>query len=239
MYGWRARIGLLVPSSNSTNEPEFYGVLPRGVSLHTARLPLEDVNADDLERMAETAEDVTARLRHADVDVVCYGCTTGSLVKGHDYAERLERTLADVADAPAVATALSVERALEALDAESIAVVTPYIDDLNARERTFLEDGGFEVESIAGHGIERNTEIGALTPEEAYRQAVDAIDGPGTDADALFISCTNYRTFEAIERIEADTDVPVVTSNQATLWDAMATLGIDRSAMPLGRLFDT
>ncbi len=120
-----------------------------------------------------------------------------------------------------------------------MAVVTPYIDDINERERRFLETGGFEVESISGHGIERNTQIGALTPEEAYRQAADAIEEPGTDADAVFISCTNYRTFEAIERIEADTGVPVVTSNQATLWDAMTNLEIDRSGMPLGRLFET
>jgi maleate isomerase len=239
MYGWRARIGLLVPSSNTTNEPEFQRVLPEGVSLHTGRLPLEDVNADELERMAGTAERIGERLKHAAVDVICYGCTTGSLVKGHGYAEELESTLTSVTDVPAVATALSVERALDTLGAESVAVVTPYIDDINERERRFLETGGFEVESISGHGIERNTQIGALTPEEAYRQAADAIEEPGTDADAVFISCTNYRTFEAIERIEADTGVPVVTSNQATLWDAMTNLEIDRSGMPLGRLFET
>ena len=70
MYGWRARLGLLVPSSNTTNEPEFHRVLPEGVSLHTGRLPLEDVTADDLAAMAETASGATDRLRHADVDVV-------------------------------------------------------------------------------------------------------------------------------------------------------------------------
>jgi maleate isomerase len=236
MFGWRTRLGLLVPSSNSTNEPEFQRVLPSGVSLHTARLPLEDVTGDDLAAMAETAERATERLAHADVDVVAYGCTTGSLIKGHDYADSLEGEIEATADAPAVVTALSVERALSAVGAESVTVVTPYIEDLNEREREFLEAGGFEVTSIGGHGIEPNTEIGALRPEAAYRQAADAID---PDADAVFISCTNYRTFGIIERLEADLGIPVVTSNQATLWDALRQPGVDASGIELGRLFQS
>lgn len=235
MYGWRGRLGLLVPSSNTTNEPEFGPVLPEGVSLHTGRLPLEDVNADDLSAMAETATDAAAHLAHAGVDVVAYGCTTGSLVKGHDYAEDLEARLAETTGVPAVATALSVERALDALDAETISVVTPYIADLNERERAFLETGGFDVRSIDGRGIEPNREIGALAPEAAYRQAVAAADHA---ADAVFVSCTNYRTFEAIEPLEADLDRPVVTSNQATLWDALRRLDVDHTRVELGRLFE-
>lgn len=234
MFGWRARLGLLVPSSNTTNEPEFHDALPVGVSLHTARLPLEDVTIDDLASMASTAERVTERLGHADVDVVAYGCTTGSLIKGRDYADRLEAEIAAAADAPAVATALSVERALKVLDADTVTVVTPYTADVNERERAFLEDGGFEVTSITGHELEVNREIGTLRAEDAYRQAIAAVDD---DADAVFISCTNYRTFDVVERLEADLGIPVVTSNQATLWDALGRTDVDRSALDLGRLF--
>lgn len=235
MYGWRARLGLLVPSSNTTNEPEFQHVLPDGVSVHTGRLPLEDVTVDDLEAMSHTAERASERLGHADVDVAAYGCTTGSLVRGHGYAEELERTIAAAADAPAVATALSVERALTEVGAESVAIVTPYVEELNERERSFLEDGGFDVTVVTGRGIEPNTEIGGLWPEAAYRQAKAAFDD---DADALFVSCTNYRTFEIIHRLEADLGVPVVTSNQATLWDALRRLELDHTAVDLGRLFE-
>ncbi len=235
MYGWRGRLGLLVPSSNSTNEPEFGPVLPDGVSLHTGRLPLEDVNADELSAMAETATAAAEHLAHAGVDVVAYGCTTGSLVKGHDYAEDLEARLADTTGVPAVATALSVERALEALGAETVSVVTPYVADLNDREREFLQTAGFDVASIGGRGIEPNREIGMLSPEAAYRQASAAVD---EGADAVFISCTNYRTFEAIEPLEADLERPVVTSNQATLWDALRRLDVDHRTVDLGRLFE-
>lgn len=235
MYGWRGRLGLIVPSSNTTNEPEFYRWLPEGVSLHTSRMRLEDATADTLERMADDVERCGDLLATADVDVVAYGCTTGSLVKGPGYDEEIESRLAEIADAPAVATAASIKRAFDALDLSSIAITTPYIDDLNRREADFLDAAGYDVVAIDGLGIAPNTEIGAQRPETAYRKARDL---DHEDADGIFISCTNYRTFEIIEALEADLEKPVVTSNQATLWDALRTMGVDRSGLALGTLFE-
>jgi len=83
--------------------------------------------------------------------------------------------------------------------------------------------------------IEPNTEIGALWPEDAHRQVVESVD---EEVDAVFISCTNYRTFGIIEQLEADLGVPVVTSNQATLWDALGHTDVDRTEVELGRLFE-
>lgn len=234
MYGWRARLGLIVPSSNTTNEPEFYRHLPDGVSLHTARMRLSDANAEELETMADDIERCGELLATADVDVVAYGCTTGSLVKGPGYDEDIEARLSDTVDAPAVATAAAVKRAFDALDLERIAIATPYIDDLNDREADFLEAAGYEVAGIDGLNIEPNLEIGAQLPEVAYREA-RAIDS--LDAEGVFVSCTNYRTFEVIERLEEDLGKPVVTSNQATLWNALRRAGVE-AELPLGTLFE-
>lgn len=85
-----------------------------------------------------------------------------------------------------------------------------------------------------GLELEANAAIGSQTPENAYRQVWKLDHG---DADGVFISCTNYRTFEIIEQLEDDLDKPVVTSNQATLWDAMRNAGVDAD-LPLGRLFE-
>lgn len=223
MYGWRRRIGLIVPSSNTTNEPEFQRWLPDGVSLYTTRMELRNTNAAALERMSEQAEAAGERLADADVDVVVYGCTTGSLVKGPGYDLDLESRLEAVAGVPAVATAASIKRAFEALDIDRLSVATPYIEDLNERERSFLEAAGYDVVAIDGLGIEPNLEIGALGPEEAYRVATQV---DRESAEAVFISCTNFRTFEVVRTLEADLDKPVVTSNTATLWDALRTIGL-------------
>ena len=234
MTGWRARIGLLVPSSNTAAEVEFPSAVPTGVATHVARLSLESVTADALDTMGEEVSRAGELLAHADVDAVAYACTTGSLLHGPGYDADLEDELSTSADAPAVATALSVDRALSALAVDRVAVATPYVDDLNEREREYLEAAGFELGAIEGRGIEANREIGALDHRDAYRQARSiAADG---SADGIFISCTNYRTLGAIEPLEDDLGVPVITSNQATLWDVCRVANVAVNGP--GRLFD-
>lgn len=228
MTGWRARLGLVVPSSNTTAEPETEAYTPDGVSVHAARMSLESVTADALDSMATDAERAATLLSHADVDAVAYACTTGSLLHGPGFDAELEETLSTAADAPAVATALSVDRALSALSARQIAVATPYVDDLDEREREYLEDAGYEVVTMAGRGLEENTAIGALRPADAYRQARAVVDQLAADQtiDAVFLSCTNYRTLPVVETLERDLGVPVVTSNLATLWDVTRAAGL-------------
>lgn len=232
MHGERGRLGLIVPSSNTTNEPEFAAALPADVSLHTARMRLVDVAADDLSAMADDTERCADLLATADVDVVAYGCTTGSLVHGPGYDREIEQRIADRVDVPAVATAASVKRAFDALDVESVAVTTPYTDELNDREETFLADAGYDVVEMTGLGLDSNVEIGEQFPETAADAAREA-DAPA--ADAVFISCTNYRTFEVIADLERELDKPVVTSNQATLWDALARLDAGASSASSAR----
>lgn len=112
-------------------------------------------------------------------------------------------------------TSTAVLEALDVLDAQSLLIVTPYSDEINQKEKEFLEGNGFEVLDIKGLNLTDNLEIGKLEPYVVYRLAKAMFAG---DADAIFISCTNLRTFEIIEKLERDLGVPVITSNQATLW---------------------
>lgn len=224
MEGWRARIGLVIPSSNTTNGPEFRRTVPEGVSVHVARMYLERTNAETLTAMTEEIDRCGDLLSTADVDVAVFGCTTGSLVGGPGFEETVESRLRAATGVPTVATAAAIKRAFSALGVETLAVTTPYIEDLNRREVTFLDDAGYDVVDVTGLGIETNVEIGRLSPETAFRRAKE-VDRPG--ADAIFISCTDYGTFPIIDRLERDLGKPVVTSNQATLWATLRTLGID------------
>ncbi|MCL7417228.1 MAG: aspartate/glutamate racemase family protein [Halalkalicoccus sp.] len=231
MSDWR-RLGVVIPSSNTAVEREFPRDVPETASVHASRMPLESVTAEALDSMSDRAVECAELLSHAAVDAVAYACTTGSLLHGPGFDEELEEALSATIDGPAVATALSVDRALDALGVERVAVRTPYNDDLNEREREYLEAAGYEVVSLSGLGLEDNTEIGALTPENAVEQ-VRTVDP--TDADAVFVSCTNYPTLPAVESLESDLGVPVVTSNGATLWDLCRVL--DMSIEGPGRLF--
>lgn len=222
------QLGLIVPSSNTTAEPEFRALAPNDTTVHAARMPLEDVTEDELEEMADGAERAAELLSHADVDGVAYACTTGSLLHGTGFDAELESRLSTITGTPAVATALSVTRALSALDIKRVAVITPYTNDLNELEQEYLEDSGFNAVSIEGRGIVDNTEIGGLTPEDAERQVRSAITHV-SGIDGIFISCTNYRSSAVLSRLEESFDVPVISSNVATMWDLSNRLDIEAS----------
>lgn len=238
MFGWRRRLGLVVPSSDGTCEAEFFNHLPDGVSVHTSRILLEGgvADAETLTRMNDDLERSVELLETVDADVIAYACTTGSLVNGVGYETTIEERITDLSGVPSVATAASIKRAFDHLGAESIAVATPYIDDLNEREERFLEESGYDVVAMDGLGLETDNEIGAQFPAAAYRQA-RALDHES--ADCVFISCTGYHTHDIVEPLEADLGKPVVTSNQATLWDALETLGVDDADVSFGSLFES
>jgi maleate isomerase len=233
LYGWRARIGLIVPSSNTTMEPEFSKIMPEGVSVHTARLKLVNVDAESLRKMAERSVEAAEDLATAEVDLIVYGCTTGSLLEGSRWEEELRLRIEKATGITVITTAQAVVKSLKALGARKVSVATPYIEELNEREKRFLEENGFKVIKIKGLGIVRNTEIGKQPPWVAYRLALEV--ARDSDADVLFISCTNFRTLEVINYLEETLQIPVISSNTSTAWLALRTLGI-RDSINYGKL---
>ncbi|WP_270933103.1 maleate cis-trans isomerase family protein [Falsiroseomonas oryzae] len=234
-YGWRARIGLIVPSTNTINEPEFWRLAPRGVTIHTARATSTgEFSEAYFARLREAGQRCAEDLATAEVDIIAYGCTSGSIVCP------LEEIVADLharTGIPAIATAGSVVAALRALKVKRVAVATPYVDFINEREEEFLTRHGFEVTSLHGLRLgetqaERRS-IGRVPPEHVYRMA-RICDRP--EAEAIFVSCTNLATLDVIAQIEADLGKPVVTSNQACFWHCLRSLGIPDRIEGYGRL---
>lgn len=218
----KRRIGLLLPSSNTTMEPEFYAMAPEGLTIHSARMRLEEVTPETLEEMAREARRAASLLATAEVDVLVYGCTSGSLLKGVKWERRLVEELEDETGIEAVSTAGAVVEALKELGVRRVAVATPYIDEINRLEQRFLEECGFEVAAIKGLSLRKNTEIGVVCGD----RVVELARGVAGDAEGVFISCTNLPTIGVIERLERELDKPVVTSNQASMWMALKVLGL-------------
>lgn len=234
-FGWKARIGLIVPSTNTVNEPEFWNMAPEGVSIYTARAMLSGPQSEDSYRkMADEVNGAADQLATAEVDVIAYGCTSGSFICP---MSEITDSMARRADAPAVTAAGAVVAALKSLGARKIAVATPYIQFVNDREVAFLREHGLEATSLhsldMGHTQEERRAIGRVPAEAVFRLA-RAADRP--DADALFISCTNLASAQLIAEIEAELGKPVVTSNQACLWACLRLLGLRVSVGGYGRL---
>ncbi|HIC96327.1 TPA: maleate cis-trans isomerase [Candidatus Bipolaricaulota bacterium] len=223
------RIGLIIPSSNTTMEVEFTRHLPEGVSVHSARVHLERVTVEELEGMAERVEEAALLLGDARVDLIVYGCTTGSLIKGKGYDLELERRIEGATGIPALATAHAVLEALKERGLKRIVVATPYIAEVNEKEREFLLANGLEVVAIRGLGLLRNQEIGLQEPRVVYKLGEELME-EHPEAEGLFISCTNLRTFEVLRPLEDELRKPVISSNQATLWQALKKIDMRRES---------
>ena len=143
MYGRRGRIGLITLASDTSVLPEYIRVIPDGVAVYAAPivLPRGEVSAAALAEMltGDQLERAAALLVWADVDVIVFACTTGSLVHGVGWDREVAARIARASGRAATTTTTAVLSALEAIRATSLAVATPYLEELNEIERQFLE----------------------------------------------------------------------------------------------------
>ena len=236
----RKRIGVMVPSTNTTCEADFQMTVPRDVTIHGQRLWMtnEGTGDDAYVRMNGEIESGARYLATAHVDVVVYGCTTGSFYKGPGWDTEMLELIRREAGVPAVATSPSVVEALRFFGARRLSVATPYPEWNNQRLRAYLEAQGFEVLNVDGEpraAAAGNQGINDQDPEEVAEFA-SRVCRP--EADALLCSCTAWRSVEAVAAIEARTGKPVVSSNQSTIWTALRALGITRPITGFGRLLE-
>ena len=232
---WRARIGTIIPVSNTTNEIEYNRMKPDGVTTHFTRVPLEsNPAADDFAGMLDQAGQAAAELSAAGADVIAYGCTSGSMACP---ANRLLGAMEATSGLPVFSTAGAILEALVALGVKRVAMATPYIDATNDKEKAYIERHGFGVTKIAGLGLggslEKIQKISRVSPSDAFDH-VRSVDSD--DADAVLICCTDFGTADILQPLENELGKPVLSSNSASFWAALRRSGIDEKISGYGRL---
>lgn len=235
------RIGILVPSTNTSVEADFQRVVGRDITIHTARLYIPDgeMTPEFLDQMNADLDSKVRDLASANVDVIAYCCTSGSFYKGTAWDKSVVERASKISGRPCITTSLAVAEALSKLGIKKMSVMTPYPEWTNEKLTTYYQANGFEVASINGdvraaRGGHRA--INDQNPDEIREFAVEHVV-PGVDG--IFCSCTAWRAFEAIPDIEIATGLPVVSSNQATIWAVLSRLGKLRQANSYGRLFQS
>jgi maleate isomerase len=224
------RLGILLPSSATVQEVDFYRRVPTGVSVHSARMRLTRATVDDEVRMLDAhtmpaAEDL-ATIRP---DVVVFSCTSAGALRGRSYDASLCADIGRVTGAPVVSTLTAVGDALRGAGARSVALVTPYPEPITALVRTSLEAEGFHVTTAAGLGLADSLDIAAVEPADIQRFAVEIFRQ--APADAVCLACCTFRAYDAREAIQRELGVPVVTSNQAALTAALRHLRLAPAAV--------
>lgn len=229
----RARIGLLALATDLNSEADLRRMLPDDVGLFSNRV--QHTNPMSLQALRRVADDLpragSGLLPGLDLDVVIYGCTSGTIALGEAATlEAVARARASRHQTTPVTASLA---ALRRLGARRVSILTPYREDVNRALGSYYASRGLEVLNVAGLGMDDDYAMTALPPQalvEAGRQAM----APG--ADALFISCTALRASLAVDALEAALGRPVVTSNQAIAWHVLRLLGDPWSGAP-GQLF--
>ena len=87
------KLGLIIPSSNTTIEAEFWRMVSEWATVHTSRMKLTEITLEDLEKMEEKMWEAVSRLIDADIDILGYGCTSGSLFKGKSHGREIEEKI--------------------------------------------------------------------------------------------------------------------------------------------------
>ena len=220
------RVGLIVPSTNTVMEPDLYRNLPPGTTVHTSRMLLQgSVTVEAEELMLDVyLPDCAQQIGTLMPDVVVFGCTSAGALRGPAYEQELAGEISRATGAPTITIMGAVVEELKRLDVSSVAVLTPYSEEINDTIKESLEASGFTVPHIDGMDVKGAFNIAAVSPEEIVSYVQEQLDG--VESDCLFVSCANLKSVDVLDRIREVAGRPVVTSNQAVLEGVRRTIGI-------------
>lgn len=220
------RVGLIIPSLNVIVEDDLRRELPADVGYHIGRLRLRKTHGRVTQAaLLEAGQDAVAQsslLADAGMDAIAFNCTGASLSDGPQGARRLQDEISAMTKTPATTTILSVVRALRASGLRRIVHVCPFTAEFGADEAAFLRAEGFEIVESRGLNFTDARLAAKMSPQEIVEIAV-GVDRP--EADGLFLACANVRAMEATAELQRRLAKPVVTSNQAVIWDLLDMIG--------------
>jgi maleate cis-trans isomerase len=217
MYGWRSRIGLMIPYDNSVIEPEFNRTLPRGVSAHVVRS-----TKTDRKDLAEESIGLAKAMVHLNLSIALYACNASSFMQGRVWHDEFLQRFAAAAGVPSETASAAMIKLLQHRKVGNVALVSPYPKWLLDPLVGFVEDYGLRIANAVALGLEP-PEINLLGPEYTYRVAKQA---SVADADGVLILATNFRSLEIVGLLEQEIGKPVVSTNQALMWAAKRMLGL-------------
>ncbi|GEM_PF-357214 len=233
------RIGFIIPSSNTTAEPELTKLTAResGITLHFTRIPLSEITPGTLNRMLHGLRAAARLLADASCDATCFACTSASFLKGKKGMRKISQVLKAESKAPSISTSEAVLISLQALQSRRLALISPYISELNADEVDFLEESlpGLQVVATRSFGMISNLEIGMIPINYLLKVSKELIKE--VNPDTIFFSCTNMPTLEAIEPLEQKFGIHVFSSNTASLFAILHVLNWKTKIEGAGRLF--
>jgi len=241
------RVGLLVPSSNTTMETELPAILNsrqevrpgERFTFHASRMRMQHVTPEELRAMNAQTGRAVAELADVRPDVVASACLVAIMAQGPRHHRVAEAEIADLlaqadAAAPVISSAGALIAALEALGARRIAIVTPYMKPLTKLVADYIEDTGVEVCYALSLVVSDNRAVARLNPSDlvGHHRRLKL-----HDCDAVVLSaCVQMPSLPAIGVVERECGLPTLSAATATAWSVLTALQLEPVAPRAGRL---
>jgi len=231
--GSKATLGLVVLQADETIEQDFRRLFPdRDVAIYISRIASGEALSTDTIAAMENDLPQSARLfpKTARFDAVGYGCTSGTTLIGADAVAAMIR---QGVQTPIVTDPLTAAlAALRALNVTHLGLVTPYVTSIAAPVREAFVTAGFTVGETLTFNEKVEARVARIAPASIKAAARQAAQG----AQAVFLSCTNLRTLNIIDDLEAELGLPVLSSNQVLAWHMGQLTGAPLAPDFAGRL---
>jgi len=231
VVGYRAKFGVIVPSTNTVVEHDFNMIGPRGVTFHTGRMYIETPTLDSDETFLALIGQIRASISVAVRDVVTcqpdymvMGMSAETFWNGVEGNRRFEARIRDATGLDLSTGATSCRTALELLGVERIAVLTPYQPVADREVARFFTEAGFSVRRAEGLKCPTATSIAEVTRPRLINVLRDL---DGEDVDAIVQAGTNLSMVRLAAEAEEWLGKPVIAINAATLWHALRSSGFD------------
>ncbi|GAX90270.1 maleate cis-trans isomerase family protein [Effusibacillus lacus] len=241
------RVGLIVPSSNTTMETEIPQMLQwrmreipeETFTFHSSRMRMMHVTKEELTKMDVESDRCAIELSDARCDVLAYACLVAIMCQGPGYhlksQERLHKqTVLNGGAAPVISSAGALVEGIHTLGAKKIALIAPYMQPLTNQVIEYITDSGIQVTDSISLEIPDNLEVGRQDP----MRLVEIVKGLDiSNADAVVLSaCVQMPSLQAIQVVQDQIGLPVLSAAISTVYQILKKLDLKTFVPNAGRL---
>ena len=230
----RGKIGFVLIPNEQTIEKDMLSWAPKDVGMYFSRAIMpHEISTSALAKCKDTLAETAKRILPDDkLDVICFACTSGAVAVGEDIS--MKELIKAHPDSKATTLITGVRKALNTLGIKKLSIGTPYADELNTEMAKYFIQNDFEILNFQGMNLDYDRDMIKVSPDYLIEFA-KAVDHP--ESDGFLMSCGALRAMDVIDQIEDAIGKPVVTSNQAMLWECLRLAGIEDKISKLGKLF--
>ncbi|MEA2498044.1 MAG: maleate isomerase [Actinomycetota bacterium] len=238
--GYRAKFGVITPSTNTAVESDYNTIRPPGVTFHVGRMWIQSRTDNDeeadrtLRQMRETIDTAIRDVVTCQPDRLICGMSSETFMGGLEGNTKFIKHAEEISGLEVTTGADSVSAALDHYGARKIAVLTPYQQVIDVQVEKFFADLGYDLVRMKGLRVPTALSA-ALIPPDDLREVLRELNG--SDVDAIVQAGANLSLLEVVEDMERELEKPIVALNVATVWHALRAVGINDQFGGFGSLF--